>query len=242
MYVNDAFPVSHRADASIVGVPALLPHYAGLQFLNEVEHLSQALTPPHGSIALIGGAKFETKEPLLKKLLTTYSTIAIGGALANDVLKARGWPIGSSLVSTLGVPEDIAGNENLVVATDVVVREGAQGAERTALVVDTQANEAIIDIGPVTAATWAAAIALAPFVLWNGPMGIYELGYTDGTDALAEAITKSGCKAVVGGGDTVAALKKFNFDTTKVFVSTGGGAMLEFLTAGTLPGLEALKG
>ncbi|MES2202980.1 MAG: phosphoglycerate kinase [Patescibacteria group bacterium] len=241
IFVNDAFADLHRPYATHLSLPRLLPSYAGLLVETEIEHLSQALTPPQGSIALIGGAKFETKEPLLKKLLDTYSELLLGGALANDVLKARGWPVGASHVSELGVPVDIAGNERLVVPTDATVREGEQGAERTTLVVDTQIGEAIIDIGPATAAAWAQKIAAAPFVLWNGPMGIYELGFTLGTDTLAEAITKSNCKAVVGGGDTVAALKKFTFDPEKVFISTGGGAMLEFLMSGTLPGLDALR-
>lgn len=240
MYVNDAFAVSHRAHASVVGVPALLPHYAGLLMEKEITALTAALTPPQGSLAIIGGAKFETKLPLIKKLLTTYSEVLLGGALGNDVIKARGLPFGASLVSKQSVPVEVASNERLVAPVDAVVNT-APGAERETSIADIRADEHIIDVGPATAKFWAEKIAAAPFVVWNGPMGIYEDGYTDGTDTLAEALSKSGARAVVGGGDTVAALQKHAFDTEKVFISTGGGAMLEFLADGTLPGVEALK-
>lgn len=238
LYVNEAFPVSHRADASIVGVPTLLPSYAGLRFLEEVEHLSAALTPPPGSVALIGGAKFETKIPLLTKLLPLYSTILLGGALGNDIIKARGMPFGSSLISETPAPVIVAGDEKILMVQDAVLA----GSEyvREGLINDIRKDEKIVDIGPATAATWAKLVSAAPFVLWNGPMGIYEDGFTGGTDTVAQALTTSK-KAVVGGGDTIAAVSKFSFDPNKVFLSTGGGAMLEFLANGTLPGIEALK-
>jgi len=241
VYVNDAFADAHRAYASVVGVPKLLPSYAGLELMREVAHLSAALSPPKGSIAVVGGAKFETKESLIHALLTHYGKVLLGGALGNDVIKSRGMPVGASLVSGTPVPTDIAGDERVVVATDAVVRDAGAAAERTALVVDTQADEAIVDIGPATAAAWAAEVSAAPFVLWNGPLGIYEEGFVRGTDAVAEALVKNGVRAVVGGGDTLLAIKKFNFDVERVFVSSGGGAMLEFLVHGTLPGIEALE-
>lgn len=240
VYVNEAFPVSHRADTSVVGVPKFLPRYAGVQFMQELEHLSAALTPPQGSIAVVGGAKFETKEHLISTLLTTYSEVLLGGALGNDIIKARGLPVGNSLVSNAPVPVDIAANEHLFVANDAVLKE-KDAAERTALVVDTQASEAIVDIGPSTTLLWADKVAHAPFVLWNGPLGIYEQGFTLGTDGMAQEIVQSGVQALIGGGDTAAAIEKFKFDPARVFVSTAGGAMLEFLTNGTLPGVEALK-
>src|SRR3989344_5592060 len=113
---------------------------------------------------------------------------------------------------------------------------------RAALTNDIRGVEAIMDIGPATATLWGEEIQRAPFVLWNGPMGVYEQGYTRGTDALAQALALSTTPAVVGGGDTIAAISKFSFDKDRVFLSTGGGAMLEFLVSGTLPGLEVLKG
>ncbi len=241
VYVNDAFSNSHRFHASMVGIPKLLPSYAGLKLLEEIEHLTPALNPPQGSLALIGGAKFETKIPLITKLLSLYSSLLLGGALANDVIKARGLPFGASLISDTPVPENIAGNERLEVPGDAIFAETGSNAERSGSVVDIRTNEGVIDIGPATSKSWAEKISKAPFVLWNGPMGIYEQGYRDGTDVLAAALAASGVHAVVGGGDTAAAVHKQTFDPAKVFVSTGGGAMLEFLADGTLPAIEALK-
>jgi phosphoglycerate kinase len=242
IFVNEAFADSHRAHASIVGVPKLLPSYAGLRFTLEVQKLSGALTPPKGALAIVGGDKFETKQPLIAKLLSLYDGVLLGGALGNDVIKARGMPFGDSLISSVPVPPEIAGDERLLVPTDAFVAEAGHNAERVASIADTRANEAVIDIGPQTAALWSEKIREASFILWNGPMGLYETGYSDGTDALAQTLAESKIPAVVGGGDTTAAIEKYKFDPARVFISTGGGAMLEFLTAGTLPGIEALQG
>lgn len=239
-YVNEAFSNSHRVHASMVGLPALLPSYGGLRLLKEVAHLTAALTPPEGAVAFIGGAKFETKLPLIKKLLESYAEVCLGGALGNDVIKARGLPFGASLVSELPVPPEVASSERLIVPQDAIFSETGSNAERSGLVVDIRSNEGVIDIGPITAKLWGEKAARAPFVLWNGPLGIYEQGYSDGTDTVAAALAASGARAVVGGGDTVAALHKQRFDAEKVFLSTGGGAMLQFLADGTLPALEVL--
>lgn len=241
VYVNEAFSDSHRTHASIVALPKLLPHYVGLRFVDEMRELNAALTPPQGAVALIGGAKFETKEPFIQKILSLYSEILLGGALGDDLLKARGLPFGASLISEGGVSVEVASSERLVVPQDVVVVEGEANAERTAFVADIRRNERVVDIGPHTAHAWSEKLSKASFVLWNGPMGIYEEGYADGTDALAAALVASGVWAVIGGGDTAAAVRKYKFDPAKVFISTGGGAMLQFLTEGTLPGIEALK-
>ncbi len=241
VYVNEAFADSHRVHASIVGVSKLLPSYAGLRFEEEVSQLSAALTPPRGSLAVVGGAKFETKIPLIRKLLPLYAEVLLGGALANDVIKSRGLPFGGSLLSDAPVPVDIAQEERLQVPVDAIFTQTGTNTERSGSVVDIRIEESVIDIGPVTAKHWAEKLSAAPFVLWNGPMGIYEQGYRDGTDSLAAALSASGVKAVVGGGDTAAAVEKHKFDAERVFVSTGGGAMLQFLVDGTLPGIEALK-
>ena len=174
----------------------------------------------------------------------------MGGALGNDLLKARGLPFGLSLISDAPVPEDIAGEPRLLTPTDAVL-EDEEGGTRTGLVVDVRAGERIVDIGPHTAMLWAQKISAAPFVVWSGPMGMYEKGHGDGTDALARAIAK-GPRAIVGGGDTVAALQKSDLGkpalrshlekSGRIFVSTGGGAMLQFLARGTLPGVDALTG
>lgn len=244
IFVNDAFAASHRAHASIVGVAKLLPSFAGLHLEDEVAHLLQALAPEKPSLAIIGGAKFETKEPLLQKLLATYDEVLVGGALGNDLLKARGLPVGASLVAGVIAPTSLAGEVRLLPPVDLIVAggEGMQaGVARTANTGDVRASEKIVDIGPQTAKIWSEKINHAQFVLWNGPMGIYEEGHTQGTDALAAMITGASCRAIIGGGDTIASIMKHVFDKERVFLSTGGGAMLQFLTDGTLPGIEVLK-
>lgn len=242
MFVNDAFAVSHRAAASTVGVTKLLLSYAGLLVEKEVEHLLLALTPPQKSLAIVGGAKFETKQPLLEKLLQSYAQVLLGGALANDLLKARGLPVGASFVSDKPVPEDMAGDERILMPDDVRVVGEDAGPSRDAHTADVRAIEKIIDIGPITETHWSGLVTTSEFILWNGPMGVYEKGFVSGTDALAKALVASTCKAVIGGGDTAAALAKYTFDPARIFVSTGGGAMLEFLTnGGSLPALEVLR-
>lgn len=240
MYVNDAFAVSHRAATSIVGVTKFLPAYAGLLMEREVEKLSEALVPPPGSVAIIGGAKFETKQPLLSKLLSLYDTLLLGGALGNDIIKARGLPFGASLVSPMPVPIDIASSERLLMMQDAIVKDAQGDGAHERLINDIRIGEKIVDIGPTTAYDWNTRVAQAPFVLWNGPMGMYEDGYTKGTEAMAQALAQTPGRAVVGGGDTIAAVSKFSFNPEKIFLSTGGGAMLEFLAHGTLPGIEVL--
>ena len=241
VYINDAFANSHRAHASMVLLPTLLPSAAGLGLLNEVEHLQSALVPPKGALAVIGGAKFETKIPLFTKLMGVYGELLLGGALANDMLKSRGYPVGGSVVSNQPVPPLLAEDERIKLPTDLIVGDVEQKAERSTLVNDIRINERAVDIGPLTALAWAKKITEAPFVLWNGPMGVYEDGFIDGTLLLAKALVEGKAKAVVGGGDTAAALSSMKFDPERIFVSTGGGAMLQFLADGTLPAIEALK-
>ena len=165
----------------------------------------------------------------------------MGGALADDILKSRGTPIASSLVSDMPVPAAIAESTKILVPIDAQVEDETTHEKRVILTNGILAHEAIIDIGPRTQGTWSEHIKKASFVLWNGPMGIYEQGSTAGTDAIAQALVDAGIPAVIGGGDTAAALAKFTFDPKKIFISTGGGAMLEFLTHGTLPAIEVLK-
>lgn len=241
IYVNDAFSNSHRAHASMVALAQLLPSYAGLQLISEVAHISEALTPPKNSIAIVGGAKFETKEPLLEKLLEHYGTVLLGGALANDMLKVRGTPVGRSIVSQKPVPVVMAEDDRIVIPIDTMV-ECADGQRRAAYTADVRSDESIMDIGPNTAEVWASMIGGCDFVLWNGPTGVFEKGFVEGTQKLATAIVEGGCRAVLGGGDTAAALATFQFDRERIFISTGGGAMLEFLAnGGMLPALEVLR-
>ncbi len=243
VYVDDAFSNAHRAHASMVALPKLLPSFAGLQLMDEVARLSEALMPPAESLAIVGGAKFETKEAVLEKLLEHYPKVLLCGALANAMLKVRGTPVGRSLISKEPVPENLAADDRIIIPTDVTVEcELEETKRRETGTADVRSDESIMDVGPNTARSWAAMIKESEFVLWNGPTGVFEKGFTEGTHTLAPAIVEGTCKAVIGGGDTSAALATFQFDTDRIFVSTGGGAMLEFLAGGgTLPALEVLK-
>jgi phosphoglycerate kinase len=240
IYVDDAFSVAHRAHASIVGIPKYLPSYAGILMHDEVEILTKARNPEHPSFAILGGAKFETKSPLIKVLLESYDHLFLTGALANDVFKAKGLPVGVSLISKeLPTPEILA-NPRFLAPVDVTVEH----ADKQASVKNPEAvaaDEKIVDIGPDSVALIAPYIAAAKFILWNGPTGLYEDGFTSYTHAIAELIAKSGAHTVIGGGDTIAVVEESGTTFgSNVFLSTGGGAMLEFLLDGTLPGIQAL--
>ena len=241
LYVDDAFAFAHRMTASIVGIPKLLSHYAGIQFLKEVEGLSKALEPEHPALALLSGAKFETKSPLIRKFLKTYDTVFVGGALANDFFKAQGYEVGRSVISdeVVGI-EDLLLEQKLLLPADVIVEteEGVREERDPRLVGN---NEIILDAGKETVAVLKEKIADAHFILWNGPFGVYEKGFTESTEEVARMIAQSDAVSVVGGGDTIAAIAKLGLEEKFTFVSTGGGAMLEFLAKGTLPGIDALR-
>ncbi|KND46931.1 MAG: phosphoglycerate kinase [Parcubacteria bacterium C7867-004] len=244
IFVQDSFDVCHRSHASVVGVPSLLPSYAGFLVEEEVKQLSKALKPKNPSLAIIGGAKFSTKEPVLKRLLASYSRVYVGGALANDFMQVSGKPVGSSLVSGADPKElkMLLGDRKLALPLDYVVAPlgGMRDAGRLTRTNDVRPNEAILDNGPDTLAMLAERMKKAKTVLWNGPLGNYENGFTEGTEALARIIATSKAHSIVGGGDTVAAIGKLKLDAKFSFISTGGGAMLDFLAKGTLPGLDAL--
>lgn len=241
IYINDAFANMHREHASIVGVPEHLPAYAGLRVMAEVDALSAAMQPEGPSYFMLGGAKFATKLQLVAQALDVYDEVFIGGALAHDVMRARGYEIGQSLVSDLA-PEDLpfAADARVVVPHDVVVRQ----ADGTAAILPSEAvqpTDTILDCGPETAAYLAAKVSAARTVLWNGPLGNYEAGFNDGTETVAAALADSSATSYVGGGDTVAAIESLGRLADFTFISTGGGAMLAFLEHGTLPGLEYVR-
>lgn len=224
IYVNEAFSVSHRKHASIVGVPKLISGFAGFQLEKEVENLSKAFAPEHPFVFILGGAKFETKLPLIEKFMDKADKVFIGGALANDLLKASGFDVKKSRVSPGAVNlEKILQSEKLIKVTDVVWD-----------------NEMIVDVGENSTKALVEEIKKAKFVLWNGPLGYFEGGYKASTNSVAEAIATSSLESVIGGGDTIAAIKELNIMDKFSFVSTGGGATLDFLAEGTLPGIQAL--
>lgn len=241
IYVNDAFSAAHRAHASVVGIPQHLPSYAGILFAEEVKQLDKARNPEKPSFAILGGAKFETKAPLIRELLKTYDQLFITGALANDVFKARGLPIGRSLISEELPSSDVLEHPHFVSPVDVTV-ERLDMQARVKKPEDVEPGDKIVDIGPDSVKAIAPLIENARFILWNGPTGLYEDGYASWTHAIAELIAKSQAQKVIGGGDTVAAIQESGIGMEKLdFLSTGGGAMLEYLLDGTLPGIEALN-
>ena len=225
LYVNEAFSVSHRRHASIVGVPLYLPSYIGLQFALEIKELSKAFYPKKPFLLILGGAKFDTKLPLLKKFIHIADYIFVGGALANNFFKEQGVDIGHSLASegNFGLKE-LLNTGKIILPEDTIIKDGK-----------------ILDAGPRTMENLKSIISASKLVLWNGPLGGYENGYKVATLALAKIISESSCESIIGGGDTLASIKELNLFDKFSFVSTGGGAMLDFLATGTLPGIEALK-
>lgn len=243
LYVNDAFAVSHRAHASIVGVPKLLPHYGGLLMRQEITQLSKAFNPKRPFLFIIGGAKFDTKLPLIKKYLNHADSVFVGGALANNVFKEMGYEIGTSLASegNFGIKEMLATGK-LRAPIDVTVSK-PDGSVRFAAANDVQPDEYILDVGPQTIDEIKKIADGAQTIVWNGPLGHYEKGGKDKTEQLAEIIaaaTAGGAESVVGGGDTLAAIASLGLQDKFTFISTGGGAMLDFLATETLPGIDAL--
>lgn len=236
LYVNDAFSASHREHASIVGIPKYLPSYTGLQLEKEVSELSKILSPKHPFVFILGGAKFGTKLPLLKKYAKVADTIVIGGALANNFIKAKGNEVGLSLIDTDSViPETFLKAKNIFSPLDCITDK-----KEVLPLSGVGFRDKIYDVGPATIALIAEKIKNARMILMNGPMGNYELGFTGGTIGTLKAIVRSKGYSIVGGGDTVALVRDLKLEKKISFVSTGGGAMLDFLAFGTLPGIVAL--
>ncbi len=229
IYVNDAFAVSHREHASIVGVPQYIPHYAGLLLADEIRHLGISDSTPHPFLFILGGAKFETKLPLIEKFLEKADKMFIGGALANDLLKLKGVDVKDSVVSS-GDPELQKSLEALISNPKIMLPED--------LVWD---GNKIMDAGPKDIEALKPHIMSAKYILWNGPVGWCEEGFKEGTLALSRLVGESPAESVVGGGDTLASIKELGLMDEFSFISTGGGAMLEFLLKGTLVGVQALE-
>jgi phosphoglycerate kinase len=239
VYVNDGFSVSHRAHASVVGIAERLESYMGPLLQKEVEHLSKALSPEHPFLFIVGGAKVSTKLPLIEKFLDIADHVYVGGANANNFFRARGWNIGASVWDEKageGLEKYLA-HEHLVLPEEVVVREG-KAHKKPSEVTD---GEVIVDIGKGAVDALAPLIKEAKLIVWNGPLGLYEEGFTDGSKELLELIAGSGAMSIIGGGDTVALIDEMGAHERFGFVSTGGGAMLDFLADGSLPGLDVLK-
>lgn len=241
LYVNDAFSASHREHASIVGIPKHLPAYAGIQCVEEYQHLSEARDPEQPALLILAGAKFGTKLALLESYLPKVAHIVVAGALANNFYKAMGYPVGESLVDDSASIEHLVGSDQIVLPRDVTVTtESGETAVRDPKG-GIQAGDTVADVGPATTSDIIALAQAAKTVIWNGPLGNYEAGFAAETTNLARALASVSAATYVGGGDTVTVLRQQHIEEGFTFVSTAGGAMLDFLVDGELPGLKALS-
>jgi phosphoglycerate kinase len=252
VYVDDAFGASHRAHASISGVPARIPGYAGLLLERELEVLGGLQADPASPyVAVLGGAKVSDKLLVLEQLLQRVDAVAVGGAMAFTFLVADGLDVGTSRVEEdqVDTVRDLVAaardrGVDVLLPTDVVVAaEFAEDSPAETVAADAMPGDRMgLDVGPDTAATYAAAIRAAGSVFWNGPMGVFEWdAFAAGTRTVAEAIASSDGFTIVGGGDSAAAIRSFGLDDRVDHVSTGGGASLELLEGKTLPGVSALR-
>ncbi len=248
IYVNDAFGSAHRAHASTEGVARFLPGVAGFLMEKEIQYLGQAIADPKRPfVAILGGAKISDKIGVIQNLLLKADQILIGGGMANTFFKAQGYPIGDSLVESEAL--DTArgllqnGGTKLRLPVDVVIadkfeNDAIQKIMPTGAVPD---GWRILDIGPETVSAYAKTIEGAGTVVWNGPMGVFEMpNFAKGTFGLAKAVAESKSTSIVGGGDSVAAINQSGLQTKITHISTGGGASLEMLEGLVLPGVDAL--
>ena len=251
LYVNDGFGVSHRAHASVEGVTHFLPAAAGFLLEKEIQYVGQAVTNPlHPFVAIIGGAKVSDKIGVISNLLDKVDTLLIGGGMANTFLAAQGYKMGKSLVEEdkLDLAKELLAKAkknkvNMLLPTDLVMAAAfAPDAEHvTEKVKNLNQDYMALDIGAETSKAYAEALADAKMIVWNGPMGVFEMdAFCKGTEAVAKAVAKSRATSIVGGGDSVAAIEKLGLAKRITHISTGGGASLEYLEGKVLPGVAAL--
>ena len=251
LYVNDGFGVSHRAHASVEGVTHFLPSAAGFLLEKEIAYVGKAVTEPlHPFVAIIGGAKVSDKIGVINNLLDKVDTLIIGGGMANTFLVAQGYALGKSLVEAdkVELAKELiakakAKGVNMLLPTDLVMAEAfAPDAKHVNQEVAKLKQESMaLDIGEKTRKVFAAALFNAKMVVWNGPMGVFEMdAFCKGTEAVAKAVARSKAISIVGGGDSVAAIEKLGLAKKISHISTGGGASLEYLEGKILPGVAAL--
>ena len=251
-FVNDAFGAAHRAHASTVGVTEYLPSSAGLLLQREVDALSHVLNDAERPFALIlGGAKVSDKIGVINHLLERVDRVLVGGGMANTFLKAKGIDVGKSLVEedNVDVAADVLARAeergvDLVLPADAVVAtQMSEDAEASTVIVErVGSDQAIFDIGPESVKRFAGALRPARTIVWNGPMGVFEIAkFSGGTRGVADAVAASDGFTLVGGGDSVAAVEQLGVADQISHISTGGGASLEFLEGKNLPGIAALQ-
>ena len=249
IYVNDAFGSAHRAHASTEGVAHYLPSVAGFLMEKEIRYLGQAIADPATPfLAILGGAKISDKIGVIKNLLGKANQVLIGGGMANTFFKAQGYPLGDSLVEdgSLEVARDLvkSAENQLRLPVDVVIADdfSNEAQKKVMSMGPIPDGWRILDIGPETVANFGKLISEAGTVAWNGPMGVFELpSFAVGTNGVAAAVAESPATTIIGGGDSVAAVKQAGFAGNVTHISTGGGASLEMLEGKTLPGLAALE-
>ncbi len=253
VYVNDGFAVSHRTEAWIVEVPKYIPSYGGLLLKKEIEMISKVINNPKKPVvAIIGGAKISSKIPLINKLTEVADYVLVGGGLANTFLCAQGLEIGKSFCEyeTVSMAKKLlflAAQKNtaVILPSDVIIGEmdNSSNSGEIKKIDEIPKGAMILDIGPETQAKYGSIIAKAKTIVWNGPVGYFENpAFRRGTDFIYYSIAQnSQATSIVGGGDTLSAISKKEYLDKITHISTGGGAMLEFIEKGTLPGIEALK-
>lgn len=252
LYVNDAFGTSHRAHASNVGVANILPSAVGLLIEKEIDIMGKALeAPEHPFVSILGGAKVSDKIGVIENLITKVDTILIGGGMAYTFLKAQGKEIGKSLLeedkmelSLELIKKAEANGVEILLPVDVVIADKIEAGVDTEVVdIDNiPADKEALDIGPKTAELFASKIKEAKTVVWNGPMGVFEIKeFADGTNKVAQALAESDAITIVGGGDSALAIEMAGLKDKITHVSTGGGASLEFLEGKDLPGITAIE-
>ena len=252
LYVNDAFGTSHRAHASNVGVASILPSAIGFLIEKEIDVMGKALeSPEHPFVSILGGAKVSDKIGVIENLITKVDTILIGGGMAYTFLKAMGKEIGNSLLEedkmdlSLELVEKAKANGvEILLPVDVVIADKIEAGVATEIVdIDNiPEDKEALDIGPKTAELFAEKIKEAKTVVWNGPMGVFEIKeFADGTNQVAKALSESEAVTIVGGGDSALAIEMAGLKDKITHVSTGGGASLEFLEGKDLPGISAIE-
>jgi phosphoglycerate kinase len=246
IYVNDAFGTAHRAEATTHGAARFAPvAVAGPLMAAELEALGRALAQPaRPLLAIVAGSKVSTKLTVLGELAKKVDRLIVGGGIANTFLLAAGKPIGKSLAEPdlVGEAKKLLASGKVPLPTDVVVSTSMEGEGAVRQLDAVKPDEMILDIGPETAKAYAAEIAKAGTIVWNGPVGVFEKEpFAKGTEALARAIAEAKGFSIAGGGDTVAAINKYGIASGVDYVSTAGGAFLEFLEGKTLPAVAALE-
>jgi phosphoglycerate kinase len=248
VYVNDAFGAAHRAHASNVGVASHLPTVAGFLMEKELKFLGQVTkNPEHPYIAIMGGAKISDKIGVIESLLKKCDRLLIGGGMANTFFKAMGFEMGDSLVEegAVATAESLlkSSGSQLVLPVDVVIADAFDNDAHSKVVApnDVPAGWRVLDVGPKTVATFESALGGARTVVWNGPLGVFEMpNFAKATFAVAELLASQGATTIIGGGESAAAVRQAGLVDKMSHVSTGGGASLEFLEGKVLPGVTVL--